>query len=211
MDKGWVKSYRSKWRNPVFRSLLEAAMWSWLCETAVWKETKVRFNGELAVLQRGQLITSVRFMSKGFTIGEQVTRRFLENIENDGMINTQATHRGTIITICNYDKYQDLSDTDNEQEDNQPTISQQSANTNKKEIKKIKKERTISTKTSLTEDWVLPDEWGDWAVEQGMNEDRVVKTWPKFRDHHLGRGNKQVDWKATWRTWVRKSLENGWN
>lgn len=65
--------------------------------------------------------------------------------------------------------------------------------------------------TFLSEDWKLPDEWGDWAVSKGMSEDRVIKTWPKFRDNWLSKGEARADWQATWRTWVTNALEKGWN
>ena len=112
-NTGFTKSYRAKWQNPIFRNLLEAGIWAWLCDTAVWEETRIRFNGELITLQRGQLLTSIRFISKGFDIGEQKVRTFLDHIESDGMINTQPTHKGTLITICNYEKYQQNANSTN--------------------------------------------------------------------------------------------------
>lgn len=150
MQIGFTKSYRSKWENPTFRNLLEVGIWSWICDTAVWQETRIRFNGELITLQRGQLITSIRFIAKGFCISEQAARTFLDHINTDGMINTQATHRGTIITICNYDKYQS-----NENTDNTPlTQHQHTTNTNKKEDKK---ERKKDNNIELLSKEILPD------------------------------------------------------
>ena len=128
---GYTLSYRDKWQHPVFRNLREAGMWSWLCDTAVWKKTKVRFNGIMVDLDRGQLATSVRFMSKGFEVGEQLTRTFLQNLEKEGMINTRPTHWGTIVTICNYDKYQLLENTDNTPSNTRVTHGQHTGNTNK--------------------------------------------------------------------------------
>lgn len=133
---GFTKSYRQKWHHPVFRDLLEAGIWAWMCDTAAWKDTSVRFNGEVIKLSRGQLVTSVRFISQGFRIGEQVTRTFMQNLEKDAMANTLTTHRGTIITICNYDKFQQNENTDNTPLNTQLTNCQQTANTNKKERKK---------------------------------------------------------------------------
>lgn len=136
--EGFTKSYRSKWENPVFRNLLEAAIWSWMCDAAAWKDTKVRFAGEVVELKRGQLITSRSFISKGFGIGEQVTRTFLENIEKDEMVNLQTTRKGTIITICNYEKYQSNEITTNQQTNQHPTSTQPAANHNKKEDKNLR-------------------------------------------------------------------------
>lgn len=147
---GFTRSYRDKWVNPIFRNLLEAGIWAWMCDTAAWKKTRVRHNGVLVDLERGQLVTTLRFISSGFGVGEQVTRTFLENIEKDGMVNTLTNTRGTIITICNYDKYQQSLDDANTPDNEQLTDSQQTGNTNKKESKEVKevKERKKETYTA---------------------------------------------------------------
>ncbi len=148
---GFTKSYRQKWQHPIFRDLLEAGIWAWMCDTAAWKDTTIRFNGEAVKLARGQLVTSVRFISQGFRVGEQVTRTFLENLEKDGMANTLPTHRGTIITICNYDKYQQNENADNTLPNEQLTNSQHTANTNKKEYKKERKKESMAKPDSVSE------------------------------------------------------------
>ena len=130
-EAGYTLSYRSKWMNPVFKNLLEAGIWAWMCDTAVWKDTRIRFNGQLIELKRGQLATSVRFISSGFQIGERVTRRFLQNLEKDGMIDTRATHWGTIITICNYNKYQLNEKAGDTPTDTRPTHDRHTTDTNK--------------------------------------------------------------------------------
>lgn len=158
-SEGYTYSYRRKWENPVFRNLLEAAIWSWMCDTAAWKETPVRFNGELITLLRGQLMVSVRFISKGFCIGDQVTRTFLENLENASMVNTQPTNKGTIITICNYDKYQSLSQAPNELDNTRPTHGQHTANTNKKKDNKGNKEKKEEEPLTPLPDWLSLELW----------------------------------------------------
>lgn len=135
---GYSLSYRSKWNHPLFRDLREAGIWAWLCETAVWKDCRINFNGEIVSLKRGQIITSVRFIAAGFKVGEQVIRTLMDRMETDKMITRQPTHKGTIITICNYDKYQIGGDTDNTQSNDQPTQTQHTGNTNKKEGNKDK-------------------------------------------------------------------------
>ena len=137
---GYTLSYRDKWVHPVFRNLREAGMWSWICDSAAWKKTRVRFNGILVELDRGQLATSIRFMSKGFEVGEQLTRTFLQNLEKEGMVNTRPTHWGTIITICNYDKYQVLENAANTPSNTRVTHGQHTGNTNKNEYNTLKED-----------------------------------------------------------------------
>lgn len=63
----------------------------------------------------------------------------------------------------------------------------------------------------LSQDWVLPKPWGDWAVGQGMDELAVRRESDKFRDYWVsqaGQRGVKLDWQATWRNWVRKYVED---
>lgn len=63
----------------------------------------------------------------------------------------------------------------------------------------------------------LPDgfpaqDWLEWAAEQGHSDPKYEAE--RFRDYWLGRSGKdgrKADWPATWRNWVRRSIENGKN
>lgn len=104
---GFTKSYRKKWFNPVFRNLLEAGIWSWMCDTAVWENERItRFNNELITLNHAELVFSERFVADAFCYGRQAVRTFLANLLSTRMITRRLTHRATILTICNYDIYQ---------------------------------------------------------------------------------------------------------
>jgi uncharacterized protein YdaU (DUF1376 family) len=74
-----------------------------------------------------------------------------------------------------------------------------------------KKETKVSQKkraTSLSENWVLPDDFRDWATGEGWPESVVLSEADIFRDYWIGvddqRGRKK-DWFATWRNWMRRS------
>jgi uncharacterized protein YdaU (DUF1376 family) len=63
--------------------------------------------------------------------------------------------------------------------------------------------------TALSEDWVLPKSWGDWALSErpDFTIDQIRKIADSFKDHWLSTANqaksKRADWLATWRNWVR--------
>lgn len=65
--------------------------------------------------------------------------------------------------------------------------------------------------TRLSADWVLPIEWGEWAVERGAHPDVIRREAEKFRDYwhaKAGAASRKADWYATWRMWMRRTLEN---
>lgn len=62
----------------------------------------------------------------------------------------------------------------------------------------------------LSEDWVLPKAWGDWALESvsGATIETVRSQAEQFRDYWVGKAGaaaRKVDWEATWRNWMRNA------
>ena len=62
----------------------------------------------------------------------------------------------------------------------------------------------------LADDWFLPKEWGEWAVDEGYEYDQIKVEAEKFKDYWHGiAGAKGVklDWQATWRNWMRNTSQ----
>lgn len=95
----------------VFRSILK---WEWhddpntgwlfvnLLLKANYEDTK--WHG--MVVRRGQLVTSLRKLSKETGISVQSIRTGLNRLQDTGEVTHTPTHRHTLITICKYDEYQ---------------------------------------------------------------------------------------------------------
>ena len=59
-------------------------------------------------------------------------------------------------------------------------------------------------KTRLPENWFLPKDWGDWAMDQGLTETEIRAEAECFADHWHSKGETRADWLATWRNWIRR-------
>lgn len=111
MHRGWRD-------NEIFKGEFSRAdAWVWLIENACWKPTRTRIKGDAVELQRGELTFSVRFLAKQWGWSKSRVDRFLDDLRAESMIKTRskigtgcdqkAGHGQSIITICNYAKYQD--------------------------------------------------------------------------------------------------------
>ena len=77
------------------------------------KEKKILLNGQLIAVNRGSFITSIRKLAKDNQMANNTIVHFLKMLKADTMIETRSDPQKTIITICNYEKYQDnLKNTD---------------------------------------------------------------------------------------------------
>lgn len=86
------------------------AAWVWMLGEARWKPHKIMVSGKTVILERGQLSCSLRFMAKRLDMSVKGIRTFLDRLESDTMIDTEKGTGQTIITICNYDIYQDFEE-----------------------------------------------------------------------------------------------------
>ena len=208
---GWVKVHRTlmnHWcsSNPNF-----LAVWLRLLIEANHSENKVLFNGSVITIKRGQLIYGRNSFKCGVSISK--LRSIIDTLTEEQMISQQKTNKYSIITITKYSEYQI---NDQQTTIKPPTDNQQIATL--KECKERKEEESIvaplkggSKKgTRILNDWQLPDEYKTWAIENGIDEDRIQSIADRFKDYWLGvAGAKGVklDWLATWRNWIRRDLD----
>ena len=86
--------------------------WIDLLLTANHSDKKIHFNGEIITVERGQILTSIRKLSAKWKWSYDKVLRFLRLIESDGMISKDSDNFRTLITIENYEVYQDLPNAD---------------------------------------------------------------------------------------------------
>lgn len=102
----------------MFKDLLDAAIWNFLYQNAFYEDGDRNFNGTVFHLKRGQIVVSIPFLSEGFCTSEKRVRRLLEGLTKDKQIDMQKTNKGSVITICNYDKYQENKNSKDKQKTN---------------------------------------------------------------------------------------------
>jgi len=65
--------------------------------------------------------------------------------------------------------------------------------------------------TRLPADWALQEEDGEWAETQGLQPDCILAEADKFKDYWHSKAGKdatKIDWRGTWRNWIRRAAEN---
>ena len=79
-------------------------------------------------INRGQFITSIEQLSIETGISIQSVKTTLKRLRHSKEISTKATSKNTMITICNYDSYQDLKVDANKPPNHELTINQLASN-----------------------------------------------------------------------------------
>lgn len=113
---GYIKLHRG-WRDTdgllPSKDFSDFEAWLWILENAAWKDGH-RFNakGEMVPIGRGQMHVSIRSLQTVFGWSKTRVERFLGRLKTVAKVTLEAGQSGTILTVCNYEKYQGDTDSD---------------------------------------------------------------------------------------------------
>lgn len=156
MAEGWIKLHRAiqehwLWDDEPFT---RGQAFIDLLLMVNHKDKKIMFNGELIEVKKGSKITSLRQLSDRWKWSTNKVKKYLEQLQKDGMINYKSDNKKTLLTIENYGVYQGQGNTEETQkehrsdtEENQKKFksdaeeNQKKTNKNDKEYIKNVKER----------------------------------------------------------------------
>lgn len=146
---GWLKWHRSIEDHWIAKDIIAYRLFGYILAKANFRDSKTIFEGHIHIVRRGQLITSLRRLAEDLGIDRNAIQRRLKCLAEDSTIETQVRHRGTIITICNYDIYQgDENEVETQTRRESATERDMGAPPNKKERIKEYKNQGESTDVS---------------------------------------------------------------
>ena len=162
---------------------------------AAYADHTVMSQGKKIELQRGSIITSVRYLADRWQWSKDKTMHFLNDLEADGTIKKVSDTKRTVLTIVNYEKYQGVGGSDRTQ-NGRRTDTDRTQNGQTKESKESKRNNNIFVPP-------LVEEVRMYCAEHGYSVDAQ-----RFVDFYKSKGwmvgkNKMKDWKACVRVWQR--------
>jgi len=149
--EGWIKIDRNIRNHWIWSNAEYFKAWVAIIMFVNHEPKKVLIHGELFECDRGQSLMSlqnwVKVFGKNWTI--QKVRTFFTLLENDAMICTKGMRKTTCLTVCNYDSYQELQQTNNRQTTDKQQANNTQITTNKND-KNYKNE-----KNNNADAWIL--------------------------------------------------------
>jgi hypothetical protein len=110
-ERGVFGVDRGVFDHPAFKKekFTQREAWLWIVATAAFRSYRRRIGSLILELSPGQAAASLRFMAEKWGWTEPSVRRFLKRLKNLQMIDVATDAGVTILTICNYGKYQRVS------------------------------------------------------------------------------------------------------
>ena len=153
---GFVVTHRSKLKWEWFTQPLTAHLFEFLILSANYKAKQ--WQG--ITINRGQCITSISSICEKTGLTARQARTSLKRLESTGEIKVKTTNRFTMVTVCNYSKYQLTEKQSDKQTTNKrQTNDKQTTTTNKgnKGNKENNKDNTIELP-----EWLDGTLWNDY-------------------------------------------------
>lgn len=146
-SKGWIKLHRKILDHPRYAKgdgewLL---VWTTILLSATHSPVKRLFAGAEIVLKPGQLITSRDSLGRKTGIHPSTVERKLQLLEIELQIERQSDNKSTLITVVNWDLYQNTEQENESPPNNNRTTTEQQPNTHKngKELEELKNYKEV--------------------------------------------------------------------
>ena len=109
-DSGWFKFYRRAFFEDIGRNQTCLALWSALLSMAIYKETKIIWQGKQRTLEPGSVVFGLKELAEKWEISKTTVLRWLRYLESTERIRVETGTRGTLVTILNWKEYQKEAD-----------------------------------------------------------------------------------------------------
>lgn len=107
---GWISLHRSIQKHWLFeekRKFSRFEAWIDILMMVNHTDNKIMHDGDLITVKRGQRITSLRQLGERWSWSITKVDKYLKILESDGMLDVKKDTKKTVLTVVNYDDYQD--------------------------------------------------------------------------------------------------------
>jgi len=140
--KGYVKIDRNLLKNCVFDNEKLLKVWVWCLLKATHDKHKEKIGLQTIELQPGQFVTGRFAAAAELKMNPSTVWKYLKVLEKDQKCNIKSNNKFSVVTLVNWEFYQEIKYPHDSKSDNNVTTTYQQRDTNKKD-KKEKNEKKI--------------------------------------------------------------------
>ena len=202
---GYIKLWRKSLESSVWTNINLWRFWTWCLMKASYKPRIAKVGYQDVPLEPGQFVFGRHKASLETRLSEQTIKTCLKHLENMENLTIKTTNKYSIISIRNWDKYQNTDQPTNQQvTNNQPATNHKQEG---KEGKKIKEVKEIYARFEIF--WkAYPRKKSKGQAEKAFlkinPDEQLLVTMlatierAKKSDDWLREGGKYIPYPATW-------------
>lgn len=207
-DKNYFVCNRSLFKNPFWyaEKFTKGQAWVDLFGNANHSDGWFEKNNQRVDVKRGQTGRSIESLAEDWKWSRNKVKRFLKRLKDDLMIDHKTNHLTSIITICNYDKFQ-FTQKQNEPSNELPDELPHEPSDELQTIKnKLIKNKGI-TEAPEFKDFEISENLLNWAKSKNILNGNLEKYIEECLIWHGAKGNKYKNWDKTIQNWILKDLK----
>lgn len=128
-DRGWISLHRKIIDSKVFADPYNLKVWVWCLTKANHKtryvEMRTGKGSTTLTIRRGQFLFGRNTAAEILSMSPSTVRRRMKFLETEGMISLNVDNQYSLVTICNYEDYQNEKNKSGQPLDNQRTTNGQ--------------------------------------------------------------------------------------
>lgn len=220
---GFFKIWRSLFSKPIWlnSTLEQQVILLTLISMANFRENDWEWKGQKYTVEAGQFITSTQSIieNTGKNVSSQNVKSALKRFEKLNFLTNESTKQGRLITIANWEDYQEKCDTPNQVINQEVTKRSPTGNqgvTTKEESNKEKKTKKVSkvSKSCIREGTIKHGEFDNVYLKESEKEklisiyglaaiEQQIENLSNYIEN-FEKGKKYKNHYATLRTWCQK-------
>lgn len=197
-ERGWVAIYRKvdEGRYWLKEKFTKGQAWVDLIMLANHKEDETYVRGINLKMERGQLFWSQEALSKRWRWSKDKVQNYLKDLEKHEEISYKVVNKIGVITVLNYNNYQDFSPQTSLQTSLQKTY-KTALNNN---VNNVKNENNKEIEISRLE---------EIAKKYNVSIKSVEDTYEELTLYCKSSGKTYKDYEATLMNWIRRKISEG--
>jgi len=202
MNRGYVKLWRKSIDDPFFKNSSIWHFWGYCLLKASHKTSDCFINGSFIKIGKGQFVFGRKIASVETGLSEQQIRTCLKHLEKSKNLTIHTTNRFSIISIINWDSYQDEECDINQPSKQQSTSNQPAINHIQTLINTYKNKEDVINITSLSSCGENPSEL---KLNNSSEIKEIFQYWKTTLDHPKARIDEKRKIK------IRSALKSGYS
>ena len=137
--QGWIKLHRQLLNNHIFQNEKLLKIWIWCLIKATHKERMQIVGRQKVRLEEGQFVTGRNAAAAELGMAPSTAWDYLKLLESEECITIKSNNKFSVVSIVNWDFYQDEDEKSDSKDDSKKTTNGQQMDTNKN-VKNVKNE-----------------------------------------------------------------------
>lgn len=207
--EGFVKIDRNIIKNAVFDNEKLLKVWIWCLAKASHRKHKTKVGLQTIELEPGQFVTGRNSAAKELKMNPSTTWKYLKVLEKDQKCDIKSNNKFSVVTLVNWDFYQNIKYERDSNHDNNVTTTSQQRDTNKNDKKGKKgKKKDIDAKKHYAEFVSMTEkEYGE--LLKYLGDDKTAEMIERLNLYKGSTGRQYASDYLTILNWLRKDKENG--